>query len=95
MASSAVDQGRRHRRVAADRRGPDQLVAAALLLGAGVPADQEHAHQAGDDRAERRRLPGRPARRCVFSARAGPAIAMKAALPSMLAAARSNSAWVV
>ena len=31
----------------------------------------------------------------VFSARAGPAMAMKAALSSMLAAARSNSAWVV
>ena len=30
----------------------------------------------------------------VSSARAGPAIAMNAALSSMLAAARSNSAWV-
>ena len=31
----------------------------------------------------------------VFSARAGPAMAMKAVLPSMLAAALSNSACVV
>ena len=31
----------------------------------------------------------------VLSARGGPAIAMKAALSPMLAAARSNSAWLV
>ena len=46
------------RRVAPDRPGADELVPAALLLGAGVPADEEHAHQPGEDRAERRGLPG-------------------------------------
>ena len=44
-------------RVPADGGRPDQLVTPALLLGAGVPADQEHAHQPGHDRAERRGLP--------------------------------------
>ena len=47
----------RRRGVPADRRGPEQLVAAGLLLAAGVPADDEHAHQPDEDRAERRRLP--------------------------------------
>ncbi|QTR03838.1 hypothetical protein J7S33_02025 [Saccharothrix algeriensis] len=40
------------RRVPPGHRGADQLPPAGLLLGPRVPGDQEHRHQAGEQRAE-------------------------------------------
>ena len=95
LASRASTQGGGQRRVPADGGGAHQLVAAALLLGAGVPADQEHAHQPGHDRAERRGLPRHLAADGVERAgRAGHRDEGGVALPCS-PAALSNSAWVV
>nr|WP_257018999.1 hypothetical protein [Streptomyces sp. TLI_235] len=43
----------------ADRAGADQFEPAVLLLGAGVPDDQQGAHQSGEDGAEDGHPPGR------------------------------------
>ena len=52
------DQGRGRRGPTAQGAGAQQLVAPRLLLGAGVPADQQHAHQPGQDGSEGAGLPG-------------------------------------
>ena len=78
------DGGEHRRRAAAAVTGAyrptgaarEQLVAAGLLLGAGVPAhDHEHAHEADADGVRRRPpWPGRPGRRGVERPRIGPAM---------------------
>ena len=63
---ATTTQRRGEGRVAADRRRADELVAAGLLLGAGVAPDEKHAHQR-DDRARTPPTARRPGRRRVLS----------------------------
>jgi hypothetical protein len=81
MARSAVPARHRAETSGACRPiGADELASSGLLVGASVPTDQEHVHQADhdDEVREDSKTTSPP---IVSSSRSGPLIAMIAALP--------------